>query len=126
MKELLKKKRLEMKNPGIFASGDAVKEETDQESVKDEDLERKKAKEDTANKKSDLAPETEESEKMEGLLDDESYEENDEMDEAPPVKELSEEEMLAKLFNPSDEGKPGIAGKVAALMKEKMSKLKGK
>lgn len=107
MKELLKKKRMEMKNPGIFASGDAVKEETDEEKVK--------AKEESDKKKSDLAPETEESKENEaGLLGG---------GEETPMEE-SEESILAKLFNPSDDGKPGIAGKVAALMKEKIGKLK--
>lgn len=85
--------------------------------------------------KSDLAPETPESENMESgllgkkMMDHESSEANEiegaeemlvDSEQEAPAEEMSDESILAKLFNASDIGKPGIAGKVAALMKSKM------
>ncbi len=122
MKELLRKKGLAMKNEGTYSQGNAVTSPSDEEDVRDE-----KAKLDT--KKSDLAPDTEEINEVEkgliGKLNDEAeIEDNPEeeaMDEETDAA-LSEDEMLKKLYDESSLGKPGIAGKVAALMKSKMKK----
>ena len=122
MKELLRKKGLAMKNEGTYSQGNAVTSPSDEEDVRDE-----KAKLDT--KKSDLAPDTEEINEVEkgliGKLNDEAeIEDNPEeeaMDEEADAA-LSEDEMLKKLYDESSLGKPGIAGKVAALMKSKMKK----
>lgn len=123
MKELLRKKGLAMKNSDTYSQGNAVTSPSDEEDVRDE-----KAKLDT--KKSDLAPDTEQIDSVEkGLLGDmndeaelEDNPEEEAMDEEADAA-LSEEEILKKLFDESSLGKPGIAGKVAALMK---SKMKGK